>query len=166
MDLCFESRFTNKTFKVIAEKSYTHLFAGGVYVFLSVVIVRKPDVFGENCFTTVTNGAVWNCYVRTQVWKCLCLSVAVFPLHLLFGFSCLYKDGVVDRLECPNQLYSLSVLFLSLIKFLSCIYNWHADHFFFKHLIYQAPQSQNKERILLRKEFKKKKALYRLISPV
>lgn len=58
VDLCFESRFANKTFKVIAQKSYKHLFAGRVYVFLSVVILRKPDVFGENCFTTVTNGAV------------------------------------------------------------------------------------------------------------
>lgn len=43
-------------FKVIAQKSYNRLFAGSVYVFFSVVIVRKTDVFSEKFFITVTNG--------------------------------------------------------------------------------------------------------------
>ena len=44
------------------------------------------------------------------------------------------------------------------------MYSWHADHFFFKLLIYQVPQVKIK--ILVRKKFKKGSALYRLISSV
>lgn len=138
---------------------------------VSYIVVREPDVVGEKC---IPQWRMEQCKTTMRGhrhllpgWKCLFLSTMVFALCLFLAFSCLHSNGAVDRLECPNKLYSLSVSSSSLIKFLNVSFfflNWQADHFFFKHLIYQVLQVKIK--ILARKEFKKERALYRPIGSV
>lgn len=111
--------------------------------------------------------ALWEHRYLLPGWKCLCLSVAVFALHLLricflVSHAFIGMEQLTDWSAPTN--YIPWVFPDQVLELLSFIYNWHEDHFFFKHLMYQVPQVKIK--ILVRKELKKERALYRLNGPV